>query len=621
MSSTRRLAISYSRFSDPKQAKGDSEDRQQELFREFCGRHNLTPLTEVFADRGRSGYKDEHRKKGRLGQLLAMAKDDRFEPGTVIVVEAWDRLGRLRPDRQTDLVAELLRTGVSIGICRLDDIFTEDDFGTHKWTTLAVFIQLAYQESKQKAERVARSWEQRRKRTRQAWEQLRKGIRQEGQLLTSRLPAWLELAGKEVRLIPERAAAVKRIFQLAASGHGHTRIVATLEREKVPPFGKVVVREGRSRSQFSGKWTRPYIALVLNDRRAVGEFQPRKMDDTPDGPPLAGYFPAAVTEEEFLLARAGQERRLGKDKAGRVLVARQGKYVNLFKSLLTHARDGEGFVLHNKGSGGAPALVLVNATGNGGRGKCYTFPYHVFEREVLYRLTELDPREVLPREQEAPSKTEVLRARLANVRADVAGLQSDLKQGYSKALAAVLRERETEEERLAGELQEELARSIRPAEKAWQELPTLVNFVSQGGDEARLRLRPVLRRIVEQIVVLIVRRDSHQFLAAQVHFAGGSHRDYLIYYQPAAYRRAGGSWSRSFGAAGVRDGLDLRNPEHIPRLEKGLANLDLSACAEAAAVEKAGEAEAPTNTEANIEANAAANTPAKATRRAARRPR
>src|SRR5262249_31662518 len=153
MSRPRRLAISYSRFSDPSQARGDSESRQEEMFRDFCQRHNLTPVQEVFVDRGRSGYHDEHRKKGRLGQLIAMAKDNRFESGTVIVVEAWDRLGRLRPDRQTDLLAELLRTGVSIGVCRLNEIFCEDDFGTHKWTTLAVFVQPAVQGCEPKGQR------------------------------------------------------------------------------------------------------------------------------------------------------------------------------------------------------------------------------------------------------------------------------------------------------------------------------------------------------------------------------------------------------------------------------------------------------------------------------------
>src|SRR5262245_45930457 len=105
MSATRRPGLSYTRYSDShRQGKGDSQERQDEMFRGFCERHQLIPLKDVYADRGRSGYKDEHRKKGRLGQLIALAKSGGLEPGTVIVVEAWDRLGRLRPDRQTELV-------------------------------------------------------------------------------------------------------------------------------------------------------------------------------------------------------------------------------------------------------------------------------------------------------------------------------------------------------------------------------------------------------------------------------------------------------------------------------------------------------------------------------------
>src|SRR5690348_7745662 len=106
MPATRRTAVSYTRFSDHKQAAGDSDDRQERDYRRFCERHNLTPGKEVYADRGRSGFKDEHRTKGRLGVLIQAAKDGAFDPGTVVVIEAWDRLGRLRPDRQTKLVAE-----------------------------------------------------------------------------------------------------------------------------------------------------------------------------------------------------------------------------------------------------------------------------------------------------------------------------------------------------------------------------------------------------------------------------------------------------------------------------------------------------------------------------------
>jgi DNA invertase Pin-like site-specific DNA recombinase len=567
MGKPRRLAISYSRFSDPKQAKGDSADRQGRMFRDFCARHNLTPLAEVFADRGRSGYKDEHRKKGRFGQLVAMAKDERFEPGTVIVVEAWDRLGRLRPDRQTDLIAELLRTGVSIGVCRLDDIFTEDDFGTHKWTTLAVFIQLAYQESKQKAERVAASWEKRRERARAS-----------GDLLGSRLPAWLEMVNGEARIIPERAAVVKRIFKLAAEGLGHTRIVRALTTEKVPPFGEVAVREDRTRSQFSGKWTRPYVALILNDRRAVGELQPLK-DGKPDGPPIRGYYPSVITEDEFNLARAGQEQRNGKDRLGRAKVSRQVKYVNVFKSLLTHARDGEGFVLNNKGTAEEPELILINLTGNEGRSRCYTFPYPVFEEAVLGLLREVNPRDVMPREDEGPSRAEVLRAKLANVRQDVASIKAELKAGFSKALVALLREKEAEEEAFAGELQDELARSVRPAARAWKELPGLVDLIKRGGDEARLKLRPVLRRVIDEAHVLIVPRGSWRLCVVQMHFTGGKKRDYLVLHQTAGFRRKGGWWVHSFADAVGDTDYDLRRQQDARQLEQALADLDLTGLA------------------------------------------
>jgi DNA invertase Pin-like site-specific DNA recombinase len=565
MSKTRRPAVSYSRFSDLSQAGGDSSDRQQREFSAFCGRHDLAPGKLAFADEGRSGFHDDHRKKGKLGELIAAAKNRVFDAGTVIVVEAWDRLGRLRPDRQVKLVTELLETGVSIGICRLDDIFTEDDFGTHKWTTLSVFIQLAYQESKQKADRVAASWERRRQRAREG-----------GALVTNRVPAWVEKAGGVPRLVPERAAVVKRIFELAADGLGYTRIVQLLDAEKVPAFGKRVVRKGRKRSQFSGRWTKPYVSLLLRDRRTVGEFQPMKRDkdgsERPAGPLLPNYYPAAVTEEEFSLARAAQESRAnyGTDSKGRRVGPRQAKYVNVFKGLLTHARDGEGMLLHNKGTGKAPELLLINARGNEGRSKCYTVPYLVFEEQVLGRLREIDPESVLPRAA-PPSRVKTLRAELAKARQDIAGVQDDLKGGYSKALTEVLKSYETAEREAAEALQDELARAAKPLARTWGEVPTLIDVI-RGADDpdlARLRLRPVIRALVSSAVVLIVPRGAWRFVAVQLHFTGGSTRHYLFAHRPAANRRP----TRTLGAtsfAGERAAgdFDLSKPEDIAALER-----------------------------------------------------
>jgi DNA invertase Pin-like site-specific DNA recombinase len=561
----RRLGVSYTRFSSAQQAQGDSQSRQDEMFRTFCTQHNLTPVKEVYHDRGLSGYKDEHRKKGKLGQLIAAAKDGRFEKDAVIVVEAWDRLGRLRPDKQTELVAELLRTGVSIGVCRLGEIFAEDDFGTHKWTTLAVFIQLAFQESKQKADRLAATWTRRRAAARENG-----GMRTKSGAASGKLPAWVEVAGGEARLIPERAAAVKLIFELAAAGLGHGRIVAELEKRGVRPFGEAAVNKGRSRPQFCGKWRRTYVALILRDRRAVGEVQYRTGGGKPDGPPLK-LLPAAVTEEQYLLARAAAAPR----KPGRGQGPRDRKHVNVFRGLLRHARDGEGMALHNYGMGKKPKLSLINASGVDGRGKIWTFPYRAFETAVLGLLKEVDPADVLPAATEQPSRADVLRAGLANVRADLAGLQQELRAGFSKTLAAVVREKEREEEAAAQELQDELARSVVPAERAWKDLPTLVDLVQTGGDEARLKLRGVLRRVVESIHVLIVPKGATRLCAVQVRFSerrdDHDRRDYLIAHRTAGYRRPERWEAKSFADAGAPDDYDLRRPADARALAKSLA--------------------------------------------------
>src|SRR5262249_28588243 len=160
----------------------------------------------VYFDKGVSGFRGRHRKRGQLKDLVEAAQAGAFEKGSVVVIEAWDRLGRQIPNKQIRLIEELLETGVDIGICRLGQTFTLADFGTEKWYPLSAFVALAYQESKQKSERVAAAWKSRRDR-----------VRDGGGSLPCQPPAWVEIVGyrKEKgggtpRLIPERAAAVKR---------------------------------------------------------------------------------------------------------------------------------------------------------------------------------------------------------------------------------------------------------------------------------------------------------------------------------------------------------------------------------------------------------------------------
>jgi DNA invertase Pin-like site-specific DNA recombinase len=363
-----RTAISYTRFSDPKQHGGDSVGRQSRDFAAFCERHRLTPATESFHDAGRSRFKGAHRLKGALVRFEKLVKAGEVPRGTVHVVEAWDRLSRERPDRVIALISNILSAGVDIGVTRLDDIFTEEDLGTHKFTTLSVFVQLAHQESRQKSERVAASWKTRRLRA-------RADRRPTGSLP----PAWIALRDGKFHLIAARAAVVARIFALAASGYGSARIVRTLTEEESPRLGNGEF-EPDVNARSSAGCGRSLHLLILRDRRVVGEFQPRTADDKPDGPPIPGYFP----------------RRLPKSSSPSP--ARDGNAIQApFEVAPIHqhfprlARDADTkpYRLHNKGTTKRPNSFSSTPAGRRSA-NAMTLPFVPFETAFLSKLREVE---------------------------------------------------------------------------------------------------------------------------------------------------------------------------------------------------------------------------------------
>jgi DNA invertase Pin-like site-specific DNA recombinase len=89
-----RDAISYKRFSTPKQMRGDSVRRQSDLAEEYCKRYRLR-LIDTYLDAGLSGFTGENLNDGSaLRALLHAAKIGKFKPGTRLIVESLDRLSR-----------------------------------------------------------------------------------------------------------------------------------------------------------------------------------------------------------------------------------------------------------------------------------------------------------------------------------------------------------------------------------------------------------------------------------------------------------------------------------------------------------------------------------------------
>ena len=142
--------------------------------------------------------------------------------------------------------------------------------------------------------------------------------------------------------------------------------------------------------------------MILRDRRAVGEFQPKGKGRLADGPPIKGYFPAVVSEEEFYAARAAIAAH--KQVQGRI----GNKVANLFSGLLYDARPAidpnTGEVKHGtytigcRLDRGHKTRILISSSADlagGVSGEC--FSYLTFERAILSQLRELDPADFLGR--------------------------------------------------------------------------------------------------------------------------------------------------------------------------------------------------------------------------------
>jgi DNA invertase Pin-like site-specific DNA recombinase len=575
-------AYSYIRFSSRAQADGHGLQRQTDLAEAFCKRRGWA-LDETLSlrDLGVSAFRGKNALVGNLGVFLAAVKRGTVPAGSALIVESVDRISRQGIDEGYDIIKGILKAGILLVTLSPEREF--DVSATKSLTRGALEIQLIL-------ERAAEESEMKSKRGKAARAAGRQRARAGGVILTRRLPGWIEEVGGRLRLIPDRAAAVRRIYHLAASGHGVPSIIKTLEAEEIPPFGEHVIREHRIRSAYSGKWTRPYVRLILSDRRSLGELQMCQGTDAsgkpvPDGEPVAGYYPAAVSEDEWKAARAGiRERR---KNPGRVSAA----HVNLFAGLLKHARDGDSYVMTQrisqsrsaraKGQPGRKFQILINALGDSAQARAYSLPYDVFERAVCSLLVEVNVHDILNGDR-PPDETAPLAAELADVEAELAEATAYMDaNGFSQAIARRVTTLESRQQEAAARLLEARESAVYPLSESWGEAQGLLGALDAAPDprEARLRLRSALRRIVESAWLLIVPRGQERLSAVQFWFTGGRCRSYLILSRPAAGPRPAGCRAGSCADVGLLADIDLREPAHVRRAEQGLQALDLDAAA------------------------------------------
>ncbi|MDN2578728.1 recombinase family protein [Aquibium sp. ELW1220] len=375
------LAYSYIRMSTDIQLKGDSLRRQQEASIRYAEQHGLQ-LVEDFKleDIGVSAFTGANRSSGALGRFLELTTDGRIASGSYLLVESLDRISRQKIMESVPLFMEIIRRGINIVTLSDNHLYRAGETDLGELVYSIVVLSRAYEESKTKSIRVGAAWENKRRNI-------------ADKKLTKVCPAWLRLADdrKSFAVIEDRVEVVRRIFEDAEKGMGSYAIARRLNLACVPTFSK------------SNGWHESYVTKILTNRSVIGEFQPHRYDDSgnriPHGEPIADYFPAVVTEDQFLRIQAARRvRRV--EGAGR----KGPEYRNLFTKIAKCEYCGSPMRFVHKGvpPKGGQYLKCTNAVRNLG---CETkgWKYADFEASFLYFVREIDLAGVL---QAAADKSE-----------------------------------------------------------------------------------------------------------------------------------------------------------------------------------------------------------------------
>lgn len=511
------LAYSYVRFSSTAQLEGDSLRRQTERAAAYCQRAGLTLDTSLsLRDLGVSAFRGANAAVGNFRVFLDAVKNGTVPPGSVLVVESFDRISRQGIDEGYDLIKSILKAGVSIVTLSPERRFDQD--ATRSLSKGALEIQLilerAAEESETKAVRVGAAW---RAKQRQAGT---------GHLLTRVVPAWIEVTSdRRMKLIPERAAIVRRIYRESIAGSGCNMIAHRLNADGLAPF-----------TATAGSWGASAVRHILRARTTTGEYLPRTGGETyprpAAGQPVPGYYPAVVNEQTWRAAAAAVGIRRTRP------AGRPGRKINIFAGLLRDARDGSSIVLHTKGATGGMEKRLVSLAAWQGKAgsKFVTFPFDVFERAMLEHLAEVDAHSLFPDNDHGDEEL-AIRGELDRVRAQVERVKAKAEESPDlDDLADVLRRLREKEKGLAEKLAGIRQAATTDPRNGWAEFKSLAGLVAttDDPDEVRRRIRVALQRVVTSIWCVFTGLGPdcrERFAVAQVWFENGVRREYGIYYR------------------------------------------------------------------------------------------
>lgn len=283
-------AYSYLRFSTPEQLKGDSFRRQTSMAEAYAAAHDLDLDNQLtFNDLGVSAFRGKNAEAGKLAEFLEAVKVGAVLPGSVLLVEALDRLSRLTPRRALRVLTDIIDEGITVVTLNDGKSYTTDSLDRDPMDLMmaVLLFMRANEESATKARRLKAAWEGKRQKINEV-------------PLTTLGPAWLKFDKdqKKFVVVEERAELVRRIFSMTLAGIGYEQIAYTFNTEGHDTFGR------------SKMWHRSYIKKILESPGVTGILVPHLVEHENGRSirkpldPIPGYYPAVVDEDTFQRVQA-----------------------------------------------------------------------------------------------------------------------------------------------------------------------------------------------------------------------------------------------------------------------------------------------------------------------------
>lgn len=269
---------SYLRFSDPRQAKGHSIERQAAYAVEWANAHGLELDDSLsLRDEGLSAYHQRHVKSGALGVFLAAVEAGQVQPGSVLVVEGLDRLSRAEPIQAQAQLAQIVNAGITVVTASDGKAYSRETLKANPMDlvySLLVMIR-AHEESDTKSKRVKAAI----KKQCDGW----MAGTYRGLIRNGKDPQWLTLdENRQWQFVPDRAEAARLVVEMYTKGYGANMILQELDMRGMNPT------EGKGRSL--------QIYRMIKLRALIGE---KEIEADGETYCLPGYYPPLITLEQW----------------------------------------------------------------------------------------------------------------------------------------------------------------------------------------------------------------------------------------------------------------------------------------------------------------------------------